>query len=323
MAGTLFGLGLSQQNDINGRPMSGCLLYIFAASTGSPVTAYTTQALTQELPWPLEADANGRIPAFWLADGSYRARLTNAAGVVQFDEDGILAVGAAAEAAAGDVIDDAAIFTTGDVCWRPVNTTKDGWARLNGRTIGNATSGASERANADTEDLYTFLYDNFADAICAVSSGRGVSAASDFAASKTIALLDMRTKAPFGLDDMGNAAAGGFAGVSFDLGNATTGGAAGGDATKTLTTGQLPAHTHTGTTASDGAHTHNYTDPTDGAGQNAGGAVGTSINSPTVEASPTTSNGAHTHTFTTASTGSGTAIDAMNPFILGTWYMRL
>jgi microcystin-dependent protein len=318
MAGTLFGLGLSQQNDVNGVPMSGCLLFIYDANTSTPVTAYDNPGLEAggELPWPIEANSSGRIPAFWLDDGAYRARLTDADGVVQFDEGSILAVGAG-----GDVTipstPDAAILTTGDVLWRPVNTTKTGWVRLNGRTIGNATSGASERANADTQTLFEYLWANFSDSLCLVSGGRSGSAATDYAASKTISLLDMRTKAPFGVDDMGNSAAGGFVGVTFVVGNATTGGAQGGGATKTLSTAQLPAHSHTVT---DPGHIHNLAN---------GGSVASGGTSPAVFGAGgsggqlTSIASATTGITATNNAGSGTAVDAMNPFMLGTWYIRL
>ena len=79
---------------------------------------------------------------------------------------------------------------TGAMLAYGATTAPAGWVRCNGRTIGSASSGATERANADAEDLFLFLWTNFADAQCAVSSGRGASAAADWAANKTIALPD-------------------------------------------------------------------------------------------------------------------------------------
>lgn len=85
----------------------------------------------------------------------------------------------------------------------------------------------------------------------------------------------------------------------------------GGAETVTLTTTELPAHTHTGTTASDGAHTHNVE------GSSAGGSGGTRIDAQTSGVTDvTSSNGAHTHTFTTASAGTGSAFSIMNPYIV-------
>lgn len=79
-------------------------------------------------------------------------------------------------------------FTTGDVKLTIKTTADTGWVLMNDGTIGSATSGATTRANADTVDLFTLLWNNTADAQCAVSTGRGASAAADFAANKTIAL---------------------------------------------------------------------------------------------------------------------------------------
>jgi hypothetical protein len=81
-----------------------------------------------------------------------------------------------------------ALWTTGDVKVTLKTAADSGWVMFDDGTIGSASSGATTRANADTEDLFTLLWTNTTDANCAVSSGRGVSAASDFAANKTIAL---------------------------------------------------------------------------------------------------------------------------------------
>lgn len=113
-------------------------------------------------------------------------------------------------------------------------------------------------------------------------------------------------------------------------------GTTGGSETVTITTNNLPAHTHTGTTDSSGNHSHTVTDPGhthsqttinddyNNSGGNppgfsadsAGSVTWNNINSSTTGIS-INSNGAHTHTFTTGSTGSGTAVTILNP------YMRL
>lgn len=67
-------------------------------------------------------------------------------------------------------------------------TNLPGWVKANDGTLGNASSGGTARANADTVDLYTLLWSTFSDALCPVSTGRGASAAADFAANKTITL---------------------------------------------------------------------------------------------------------------------------------------
>lgn len=76
--------------------------------------------------------------------------------------------------------------------------TPSGWLNLQGGTIGNAASGGSVRANADTVLLFTYLYTNLSDTLAPVSGGRGASAAADFAANKTITLPDWRNRSPVG-----------------------------------------------------------------------------------------------------------------------------
>ena len=78
-------------------------------------------------------------------------------------------------------------FVTGDVKLS-FTTSQTGWVLMNDGTIGNASSGASTRANADTQNLFILLWNNVSDTYCAVSGGRGSTAAADYAANKTIAL---------------------------------------------------------------------------------------------------------------------------------------
>lgn len=73
-----------------------------------------------------------------------------------------------------------------------------GWVNMRGRSIGSAASGATERANADTQTLYSFFwtyYDNTKLPIqdsAGAASTRGLSAAADFAANKRMPLPDLR-----------------------------------------------------------------------------------------------------------------------------------
>lgn len=74
----------------------------------------------------------------------------------------------------------------------------------NGDTIGDASSGATARANADTATLFALLWDSIANTELAIQdsagapSVRGASAAADFAAHKRMPLPDMRGYAPVG-----------------------------------------------------------------------------------------------------------------------------
>jgi hypothetical protein len=79
-------------------------------------------------------------------------------------------------------------FQTGDIKYTIRSPAQPGWIALDDGTIGDATSGATTRANADTKDLFIFLWDEISDTYCPVSSGRGASAETDFDAHKTIQL---------------------------------------------------------------------------------------------------------------------------------------
>src|SRR5947208_1688739 len=80
----------------------------------------------------------------------------------------------------GGTVDPTTIFQTGQIIPMYGTGVLTGFVRANGRTIGSATSGATERANADAQSLFQNLWG--ADANLAVSGGRGASAAADWAA---------------------------------------------------------------------------------------------------------------------------------------------
>ena len=79
-------------------------------------------------------------------------------------------------------------ITTGDEKLTIKTVADAGWVMEDDGSIGNASSSASNRANADTEALFTLLYNNMSDAECPVSSGRGANAAADFAANKNLTI---------------------------------------------------------------------------------------------------------------------------------------
>ena len=86
-------------------------------------------------------------------------------------------------------------FTTGDLKPTMKNVADAGWVLCNDGTIGNATSGGTARANADTAALFSLLWTNVSNTYAPVSGGRGGSAAADFAANKTIGLTLMLGRA--------------------------------------------------------------------------------------------------------------------------------
>ena len=90
-----------------------------------------------------------------------------------------------------------------------------GWLLEDGGTIGDASSGASKRANADMADLFAILWavgNTYATLSILTSAGAGstygANAAADFAAHKRIALPDMRGRVSAGRDNMGGSDAG-------------------------------------------------------------------------------------------------------------------
>lgn len=86
-------------------------------------------------------------------------------------------------------------------------TPPTGWIKGNGGTIGNAASGATNRANADTLDLFTLFWGQFSNTIlpiqdsAGVATTRGASAAADFAANKRLPVFDLRKRFDEGADD--------------------------------------------------------------------------------------------------------------------------
>jgi len=135
---------------------------------------------------------------------------------------------------------------TGSVFDYVGGTAPTGYVLLSGRTIGDATSGATERANADTATLYALLWDNMTNTEAPVSSGRGANAAADFAAHKTITLPDARGRVIAGKDNMGGTTASRLTSAGSGI-TGTTLGTSGGGETVTLTAAQsgLPSHPHT------------------------------------------------------------------------------
>lgn len=107
-------------------------------------------------------------------------------------------------------------YKSGDIKFGFEASSPSGWLLMAGGTIGNASSGATVRANADTETLFIYLWTNLANSEAAVSSGRGVSAAADYAANKTITLPDMRQKFPLIKAASGTGATMGSTGGSID-----------------------------------------------------------------------------------------------------------
>lgn len=191
--------------DTNGELAIGGKAYFYLANTTTPLAVYEDSGLTTGHDWPVVAGANAVLPPIYLPYVDYRVVIKNASGAVIYGPvDGVANPAPPDESSATPA---SQLLQTGDVLWRMSGGARDGFVRMNGLTVGSAASGATERANADAEDLFGYLWTNFADSIAPVSGGRGATAAADWAANKPIVVPSMRGRIPVGLDDMGASAA--------------------------------------------------------------------------------------------------------------------
>lgn len=234
---------------------SGAKAYFFDAGTTTPMITYTDAAESIPHDHPVVANSRGIFPPIFLADAAiYKFRVLDADDATIVEADNVAApTTEPPEFPTSETLPEF-LFQTGDMkeAWRADAPT--GWVRCNGRTIGAAASGASERANADCEALFLFLWTK--DANLSVSGGRGGSAAGDWAAAKTIVLPDVRGRGGVGPDSFGNSASGRI--TDAELGaDSDLLGASGGDATQALTMANLPASPPTGTVGiTDPGHKH-------------------------------------------------------------------
>jgi microcystin-dependent protein len=319
-------VALQQNVDVNGRPLSGCKLFIYVAGTiATPQSIFTDASLTTLLPNPLTCDTTGRIPMFYLGTPAVHVRLTDAGGVQIYDYPSMIVLGAPSTGGGGGggPVDPTTIFSTGDIKFRSSLETLTGWVVLNGTTVGSAFSGASQRANADTLNLYSYLWANCADNHCPVATGRGGTAAADFNANKAIGLPDFRGRTPVGLDSMGAAPANRLVAANITSGGGdtiNTPNATGGEGMHTLLLAEMPIHNHTATSVvTDPGHTHTTDAVRQIAGALATGGAAGSLAGATINSATT----GVTVATTIANAGSGAAHNNMPPLMLGSWFMKL
>ena len=109
-----------------------------------------------------------------------------------------------------------------------------------------------------------------------------------------------------------------------DSGGTYAPGDTGGANAVTLSTSQIPSHTHTGTTNSSGSHTHTIDTNTRAEYDTNGGANAYGQDSPSGTGPDLTTNsaGAHTHSFTTNATGSGGSHENRPPYYALAYIMK-
>lgn len=254
--------------DNNGNRAIAATAYIYEPESTTPFDTFDDAAGAEPADFPIVADGNGRWPTVFLAFGTYKEIIKTSGGTTLSTADNIPNP-APTDPAAG--VDADSLMTTGELFFKFKDGTRSGAVRANGRSIGNAVSSATERANDDTLPLFTELYNSLDNAAAPVSGGRGANAAADFAAGKRLTLPDLRGRGPIGLETMGSSNAGRLAGVPnygpSDSDSGTKVAYVVGEHTHALTSAQLASHTHalTGITVGNaGAHTHTATTTTTG-----------------------------------------------------------
>lgn len=200
-ASVLFRLQGEQFTDNAGNRLISGYVYYYQAGTTTLQTTYADAANTIPNPNPLQLDGDGRldVSVYFGSAANYKELVTSSAGatISPWPFDNIPCTPSAAGTTANG-------WYTGMECSFYGTVAPPGFVLAGGLTIGNASSGATGRANADTSALFTQLWNlDSTNKIYVVGAGRGSTAAADFAAGKTITLPDKRLVVDVGSDAMG------------------------------------------------------------------------------------------------------------------------
>jgi hypothetical protein len=325
----LWNQSLNQILDRNGRPLPGARALFFRAGTSTPLVTYADSGYNTPRPHPVLADENGRFPAIYIPPGVFRSRVETPSRIAQWDVDDLQSIDPTEDTGGGGGgggdVDPTLLPQTGDLKLRHGRGLLVGWVRCNGRSIGSAVSGAEERANDDTEDLFRHLWE--ADEFLTVDGGRGTTAEADWQANKRIATPDFRGRPFVGIDGMGNVRAG-----ILDADDGDKVGFKFGEATVALDIENLPEHDHGGETSETGDHFHLngiansqpnifvYGPVTEGMPGEATQQVDESTGNRAYQGKTQTT-GKHKHTI--EAEGEGEAHNNLPPGIAGTVYIKL
>lgn len=201
--------------------------------------------------------------------------------------------------------------STGDYEHTLRSTPKAGYIFMLGQTLGDDASGA-DLEGSDYQNLYTFYWDNLVDTDAPVSGGRGVSASADWAAGKTIQIIDGSRLVQIGK------------GPSDRIGQII------GSNSLTLEKTNLPNETlsYSGTTTTDGNHDHDLRQ-NGASGADANGLyssfTGTLPSFTNTATAAVANGGSHNHDYSgeTEAMGDGTAIDTTPEGFVGNFMQKL
>lgn len=295
----------------SGDPAEGALAYFYEANTSTPLPVYQDGGESTPHEDPVEADGDGRWPLVFVPYiTTYKFVLKTAGGTTLFTADDVPNPEPFDDTFE---LDEDAQYQTGDYIFTGKNGSRSGAVQCNGETIGDASSAATGRQNADCADLFAYLWNNYANGQAAVSGGRGATAAADFGAHKTIALPDHRGASIVGFDDMGASAASLLGSAPVVSGSTILAGSILGANTHTLTEAQLPVITPAGTngtsavTGTAAAQTFTGTNATITAtGTNAASALTSGVTA-NISTFPTGAGGGGNNYLTTIATGNTTS----------------
>lgn len=270
---------------------------------------------------------------------AYQLAYTMQTGVPEWDSQTTYYIGSVANDGSGNLFvsitnNNLNNLLTDDANWKPyqsepTGTGKDFWGSVlprgyiwaSGKTIGAAASGATERANDDTLDLYTLFWNNYSNTLLPIqdSSGvpttRGGSAAADFAANKRLTIIDKRGRVSAGKDDMGGTSANRLTTAGSGIDGDVLGDS-GGSETHALTSGENATHSHG---VNDPGHFHYspYKNPTASGGTDLTGWT------PNTGVVGNFSTSTETTGVTTQNSGSSTAHQNTQPTIVCNYIIKL